>query len=454
MTITGANFTGATIVAFGGTSALSFAVTNPGTISATVWIGATGSVTVTTSAGTATSSGTFSYFPMPSISSFTPTSGGGGKVVTITGANFTGATAVTIGGTPAASFSVVSATSITATVGGGATGTIAVTTPGGTATSSGSFTFIPGPAITAFTPSLGGTGTVVTISGRNFTGAGTVAFGGTPAASFTVVSATSISATVGSGATGPITVTTSVGTAVSTSTFTYTILLTGVTLSATPPSPVTVGTPVNLLAAAIGGTNVQYQFWIYNAAASPAWSQLQGYSALASYSWTPTAAGSYLFSITAQDITGTAANTMLWYTVNSIPPLTAVSVTAAPVSPQLVNTPITFTASATGGTQVQYQFWLYTQAANSVEPTAALLRAVHVCVDPVGRGPIPALRHRAGRHRRGGQYPALVYRQQHSRADGGVRHGGARRAATGEYPHYFHRRRDGRRQCAIPVLAV
>ena len=142
-----------------------------------------------------------------------------------------------------------------------------------------------------------------------------------------------------------------------------TIPLTSVTLSATPLSPVMSGTPVNLLATADGGTNVLFQFWIYNPAANPAWSQLQAYSSSADCSWTPAVAGSYLLSVTAQDATGTTANIMLWYTVNNAP-LTAVSVSASPNSPQLVNTPITFTACATGGTNVQYQFWIYNQASN------------------------------------------------------------------------------------------
>jgi len=52
-------------------------------------------------------------------------------------------------------------------------------------------------------------------------------------------------------------------------------------------------------------------------------------------------------------------NTTLWYTVLAGTPLTAVSVTAAPASPQHIDTTITFTASTTGGLNVQYQFWLY-----------------------------------------------------------------------------------------------
>ena len=75
------------------------------------------------------------------ITSFAPTSAPVGTVVTLTGTGFTGATAVAFNGTTTAIFRVVSATQITAEVPSGATtGTIAVTTPGGTGTSATSFT--------------------------------------------------------------------------------------------------------------------------------------------------------------------------------------------------------------------------------------------------------------------------------------------------------------------------
>ena len=159
--------------------------------------------------------------PRTAIASFTPCSGGPGTVVTITGANFTGATAVVIGGTPAASFTVVSPFTITATLANGATGTISVTTPGGTTSSTGAFSYLanPTPSITSFSPSCGGAGKVVTITGANFVGTTTVSFGGTAAASFTVVNVTTITATVGSGATGTISVTTPGGTATSNACF-------------------------------------------------------------------------------------------------------------------------------------------------------------------------------------------------------------------------------------------
>src|SRR6267142_1545128 len=76
----------------------------------------------------------------PTIASFAPSSGPVGTSVTINGTKFTGATAVRFNGT-SASFTVNSASAITATVpAGAATGPISVTTAGGTASSAGSFT--------------------------------------------------------------------------------------------------------------------------------------------------------------------------------------------------------------------------------------------------------------------------------------------------------------------------
>src|SRR5436309_6359740 len=76
----------------------------------------------------------------PTISSFTPASGPVGTSVTISGTNFTGATAVRFNGT-SANFTVNSASTITASVPAGATsGSISVTTSAGTASSASSFT--------------------------------------------------------------------------------------------------------------------------------------------------------------------------------------------------------------------------------------------------------------------------------------------------------------------------
>lgn len=158
----------------------------------------------------------FQYFnvppppPVPTITSFNPASGHPGSVITITGTNFTGVSNVSFGGTPAASFNRVSATTITAVVAAGSSGAVSVTNTYGTGTLAG-FTYNPPSVITSFTPTSGNIGQVVTITGNNFTGATSVSFGGVAATSFNVVSPTTISAVVGTGASGNVTVITPYG---------------------------------------------------------------------------------------------------------------------------------------------------------------------------------------------------------------------------------------------------
>ena len=74
----------------------------------------------------------------PYIYSFTPTNGCPGSVITIKGVHFTGTTAVSIGGIAAASFTVLSDTTISAVI-DSAVGKVVVTTPKGTATSVGTY---------------------------------------------------------------------------------------------------------------------------------------------------------------------------------------------------------------------------------------------------------------------------------------------------------------------------
>ena len=78
------------------------------------------------------SSGPMAAVP-PVILSFSPSGAKTGMPVTITGEHFTGAASVTFGGTEASSFEVISDTEIRAVAGNGSSGTIAVSTPAGTA---------------------------------------------------------------------------------------------------------------------------------------------------------------------------------------------------------------------------------------------------------------------------------------------------------------------------------
>jgi len=81
----------------------------------------------------------------PTVTSFTPSTGpaAGGTTVTATGTNFIGATGVTVAGTAATNVTVLSDTSIRFKTPPHAAGTgkVAVTTPDGTGTSTGDYTY-------------------------------------------------------------------------------------------------------------------------------------------------------------------------------------------------------------------------------------------------------------------------------------------------------------------------
>lgn len=220
--ITGNDFFGATTVAFNGTASV-FTVNSNTQITAKVPAGATtGPIVVTTPNGTGASTVNFTFVPgpaAPDITSFAPTNGPAGQSVTITGTDFTGATAVTFNGANS-TFAVNSSTQISATVPLGATtGPIAVTTPSGTSPSANIFTFLAGngtPAITGFSPTSASPGASVVIAGSNFAGISSVSFNGQNA-SFTTNSSTQITAIVpNSATTGAVTVTNTYGTGTST----------------------------------------------------------------------------------------------------------------------------------------------------------------------------------------------------------------------------------------------
>ena len=137
--ILGQGFSSSSVVKFGGTAATTKQLTGSTFILATVPAGAlTGNVTVTT--GTTTLTAPKQFKVTPTFATFTPPSGPVGTSVTITGTGLRKATKVTFNKV-SASFTVNSDSKITATVPTGATtATIAVTTKGGNATSSKSFT--------------------------------------------------------------------------------------------------------------------------------------------------------------------------------------------------------------------------------------------------------------------------------------------------------------------------
>ncbi|WP_406272892.1 IPT/TIG domain-containing protein [Actinacidiphila glaucinigra] len=213
----GSGFTGATAVKFGATAAVGYIVNSASQITAVAPAG-TGSVaiTVTTPGGTSNSV-TYTYTAQPALVSVSPSQGPatGGTTVTLTGSGFSGATAVKFGTTAATSYTVNSATQITAvTPAGTGTAPVTVTTPGGTSNSV-FFFYLNAPVLVSVSPAQGPSagGTAVTLTGTNLSAASAVVFGATPATGYTVDSPTQITAVAPAGTgTVAITVTTPGGT--------------------------------------------------------------------------------------------------------------------------------------------------------------------------------------------------------------------------------------------------
>jgi hypothetical protein len=159
----------------------------------------------------------------PTVTDVSPSNGpeAGVNTVVITGTYFDNATDVIFGATSSESFTLNSATQLTAVAPAG-TGTVdvtVVTSTGGPSVTSAAdqYTYVVAPTVTGLSPAYGPRvgGTTVTITGTNFATAEAVSFGGS-AATFSIVDATHISATSPPGVDGvDVTVTTAGGTSAS-----------------------------------------------------------------------------------------------------------------------------------------------------------------------------------------------------------------------------------------------
>jgi large repetitive protein len=144
-------------------------------------------------------------FPRPiSIHSFNPATGMKQTLVTIRGDNLRDVTAVSFGGTPANSISLLSDTLITVRVGDGGSGSVTISNEVRRDSLAG-FRFT-GLIIRSFAPDTGRLGGAMTISGENFRGVTNVAIGTTPVSSFTIIDSTKINVVIGPGTSGAVSV--------------------------------------------------------------------------------------------------------------------------------------------------------------------------------------------------------------------------------------------------------
>jgi uncharacterized repeat protein (TIGR01451 family) len=219
VSISGKNLLGTSTVSFNGVVAPGFSVVNNSNIIVSVPAGATtGLLRIIIPDASAFSPTNF--IVRPTFSSFSPNAGPVGTAVTIQGANLNaGGVSVSFNGVKAATPTGVSFGQLTAIVPPGTTtGPISLSTVDGADTNVALF-YLPA-RIKSLSSTNAAPGARIVITGTNFLGASLVSFNGTPAVSFIVSNNVSMSAVVPSGlVTGPISITTPAGLAVSAGTF-------------------------------------------------------------------------------------------------------------------------------------------------------------------------------------------------------------------------------------------
>jgi hypothetical protein len=270
VTLNGTNLNGVTVVDFGSNpatgvtcSATACFVTAPAGVAGTV------DVSVTTPGGTSATSPAdhYTYVAPPTVTNVNPNAGPltAGTSVTITGTNFTGATAVDFGSNPATGVTCT-ATSCTVTApapapaGVGIVDVTVTTLGGGTSATSAAdhYTYVAPPTVTNVNPNAGPltAGTSVTITGTNLTGATAAHFGANLATGVTC-SATlcTVTAPAGTAGTVDVTVTTVVGTSATSPADRYTYTPVPIVTGILPVGgPYLGGTTVTIIGTNLGPT--------------------------------------------------------------------------------------------------------------------------------------------------------------------------------------------------------
>jgi hypothetical protein len=133
-------------------------------------------------------------------------------------------------------------------------------------------------------------------------------------------------------------------------------------LGAAPASPQPSGSTVQLSGTSAGCPNPLYQFWVL-APGSSTWTVAKAYSASATLNWNTSGlmAGTYYVSLWVRDTTsGASYDTYFPGTVYSLTttPCGSATASAAPASPSVAGTTVTFTSSATSCPYPFYEFWI------------------------------------------------------------------------------------------------
>jgi hypothetical protein len=136
---------------------------------------------------------------------------------------------------------------------------------------------------------------------------------------------------------------------------------TGETLTATPPSPQTAGTPETLTASGVTNcTNPLYRFWMRPPGGS--WTVLRNYSSSNTFNWTSdTLVGTYGLEVDVKSSASTAAydsvaNTT--FTTTAPNACTNAGLALSPPSPGPTGASVTMTGSSSSCPNPQYRFWV------------------------------------------------------------------------------------------------
>lgn len=131
--------------------------------------------------------------------------------------------------------------------------------------------------------------------------------------------------------------------------------------------PVPPGTAVQWTADVPDKTaSFEYQFWLYDRGTGT-WSKARSYSTSKTFTWTPTAVGTYAFQVWARQV-GSTADYDVWRSTDYLEvvssPAKLISLTPSVSLPGKVGSPITWTAVGSGGTAapLQYKFYLYSES--------------------------------------------------------------------------------------------
>lgn len=263
--LSGVSFLGVTSVSLSGVP-VTFSVPNGTNIQLTVPQNASDGPFLVTSPGGSYLT-TSNLLILPNITSFYPPGGPAGTVVTILGTGLSATSRVLFGSLASQAITNVNSTTVTAVVPSGVpTAPVTLITANGTNISS--IPFYAAPALDSFSPSSGIVGTLITLQGRNFTGASLVTLGGVSLPGFQVLSSSQIQvAAPSTPGSGTFQVVTPGG--VATSTAQFTVLGPQPSITSFSPANGPVGTLVSLYgnnltsatAVTMGGINAAFQ-WI------------------------------------------------------------------------------------------------------------------------------------------------------------------------------------------------